>query len=204
VGESKNAALVREIREELNCTVEVVDWLTESVAVSATHVLHIAHAVLRGGEPRCQGDHDELRWLSAEELGEVSWLPADLDFLPAVAELLKPDWSTTAITTTPSVRGIVFEEADARLVLSQLLANGYSARIERERLAGEDDDEAHAWAVLTDAPTLMVEVLIDRFDGWLDAPEPDVSSSLPLKLPPLAPLPPFNLPSAPKRLKREP
>ena len=38
----------------------------------------------------------------------------------------------------------------------------------RERLAGEDDDEDHPWAVLTDAPALVLELLVDQYDGWLD------------------------------------
>ena len=38
----------------------------------------------------------------------------------------------------------------------------------RERFAGEDDDEDHPWTVLTDAPVVMVEVLVEEYDGWLD------------------------------------
>ena len=42
-----------------------------------------------------------------------------------------------------SVRGIFFGEDDARAVVARLLADGYDAHLERERLAGEDDDEDH-------------------------------------------------------------
>ena len=38
----------------------------------------------------------------------------------------------------------------------------------RERLAGEDDDEDHPWAVVTDAPAVVLELLVDQYDGWLD------------------------------------
>ena len=72
------------------------------------------------------------------------------------------------------VRAIFFEEDDAQAVVTRLRADGFEARAERERLAGEDDDEGHPWAVVTDAPTFMLEVLVDTHDGWLD--EDDGSS----------------------------
>ena len=88
------------------------------------------------------------------------------------------------------VRAIFFDEADARAVVVRLLADGFEARAERERLAGEDDDEGHPWAVVTDAPDFMVELMIDEYDGWLDT-GPEAPS-----------LPPLVLPTAPKRIKK--
>ncbi|CAI9409568.1 hypothetical protein [Nocardioides sp. T2.26MG-1] len=88
------------------------------------------------------------------------------------------------------MRGIFFDEDDARAVVARLVADGYDAQVERERLAGEDDDEDHPWAVLTDAPPFVLEVLVDRYDGWLDADEP-------------APAPaPLDLPTEPRKIKR--
>jgi hypothetical protein len=91
------------------------------------------------------------------------------------------------------VRAIFFEEDDARAVAARLLADGFEASVARERLAGEDDDEGHPWAVLSDAPDFMVELLVDEHDGWLDAD--DGAASAPS-------LPPLDLPAAPKRIKR--
>jgi len=71
------------------------------------------------------------------------------------------------------VRGIFFDPDDAESVAARLRADGYDARVVRERLAGEDDDEDHPWAVLTDAPQLALELLVDAHDGWLDLDEPD-------------------------------
>ena len=88
------------------------------------------------------------------------------------------------------MRGIFFDEDDARAVVARLAADGYDAHTERERLAGEDDDEDHPWAVLTDAPELVLELLVDRYDGWLDLGEE----------PP--PAPPLELPTAPRKIKR--
>jgi hypothetical protein len=95
------------------------------------------------------------------------------------------------------VRGIFFDEDDARAVVARLISDGFDAEIDRDRLAGEDDDEDHPWAVRTDAPAFALEMLVDAHDGWLDLEE-DTTPSVPLNLPPL------NLPAAPIRIKRPP
>jgi hypothetical protein len=89
------------------------------------------------------------------------------------------------------VRAIFFDEDDARAVVARLRADGFEASATRERLAGEDDDEGHPWAVVSDAPSFMLEVLVDTHDGWLDEGE-DATS----------PAPPLVLPTAPTRIKR--
>ena len=90
-----------------------------------------------------------------------------------------------------SARGIFFEEDDARAAVARLVADGYEASMTRERLAGEDDDEGHPWAVVTDAPDVVLELLVEAHDGWLDVETPDTAA-----------LPPLDLPRAPKRVKR--
>ena len=65
------------------------------------------------------------------------------------------------------VRAIFFDEDDALAVVARLRADGFEAQVERERLAGEDDDEDHPWAVLSDAPAFMLELLVDAHDGRL-------------------------------------
>ena len=45
-------------------------------------MLTVALAVLTGdGDPDPQ-EHDEIRWLTADELGDVDWLGPDRPFLP--------------------------------------------------------------------------------------------------------------------------
>jgi hypothetical protein len=95
------------------------------------------------------------------------------------------------------VRAIFFDEDDARAVVAELEREGWSAALSRERLAGEDDDEDHPWAVLSDAPAFMLEVLVDAHDGWLD--EDDGAGQAREQGAPSAPL---HLPTAPKRIKR--
>jgi len=88
------------------------------------------------------------------------------------------------------VRGILFDADAAHAVAARLRADGWDAVVERERLAGEDDDEDHPWAVTTDAPDVVLELLVDEHDGWFDADEPGPA------------LPPLVLPMQPKRIKR--
>jgi hypothetical protein len=88
------------------------------------------------------------------------------------------------------VRGIFFDEDTAREVAARLAGGGYDAHVARERLSGEDDDEDHPWAVLTDAPEFVLDLLVDEYDGWLDA-DPDVPAPSPL-----------DLPTGPRRIKR--
>ena len=92
-------------------------------------------------------------------------------------------------------RGIFFEEDDAAAVVGRLRSSGYDAHVERERLSGEDDDEDHPWAVTSDAPVPLLELLVEEHAGWLDL-EPDTAAG-----PTPAPAP-LDLPSAPRRIKR--
>lgn len=93
------------------------------------------------------------------------------------------------------MRAIFFDENHAAAVAARLRADGFEASVERERLAGEDDDEDHQLAVTTDAPAVMLEVLVDAYDGWLDEVAPSPSSLPPARTP-------LDLPTAPRRVNR--
>jgi hypothetical protein len=88
------------------------------------------------------------------------------------------------------MRGIFFASEDAEAVAAALRASGWAASVAREPFAGEDDAEDHPWAVLTDAPEPVLEVLTDDHDGWLDREDAP------------APAAPLELPTAPRRIKR--
>lgn len=118
---------------------------------------------------------------------------------PLGAGLLTPTGRDAAGWHDDGVRAIFFDEDDARAVVARLRADGFEARMERERLAGEDDDEDHPWAVVSDAPAFMLEVLVDTHDGWLDEePGEGLGTGAEHDGPP----PPLHLPTAPKRIKR--
>ena len=69
-----------------------------------------------------------------------------------------------------------------------LRREGFDAWTERESFAGEDDDEDHAWAVLSDAPGVRLELLVEEHDGWYD-PGPAAAPATPQ----------VSLPRAPRR-----
>lgn len=190
-GETLEAALAREIGEELGCLIEVGEWLAPVVPIGAAstedgYELRVAVCRVTAGEVR-PTEHDQIRWLAADELDEVDWLEPDRPFLEHVRRACRGTDSASAY-----VRAVFFEEADALSAEQQLLGDGWSAVRSRERLQGEDDDEDHPWVVETDAPGFIVELLVDEYDGWFDVADaaPDTS---------IAPEP---LPDAPKRIKK--
>jgi 8-oxo-dGTP diphosphatase len=86
-GEQETDALVRECHEELGVPVRVGARLGATVDGSIRLVLYAAR-LAAGPEPRPLEDHDELRWLGADDLDTVAWLPVDRELLPLVATLL--------------------------------------------------------------------------------------------------------------------
>ena len=89
-GETPESALAREVTEELGCRIEVVGWLAGRVTIDATHVLAVGLARLVDGEPD-PVEHDLVRWLAADELGEVDWLDSDRPFLAELRDTLLAD-----------------------------------------------------------------------------------------------------------------
>ena len=86
-GELPEAALVRELREELGVEAETVDRLPGSWPLKPPYELRVWTARLRPGSaaPQPLQDHDELRWLDPSEIWSVPWLPQDV---PAVRAAL--------------------------------------------------------------------------------------------------------------------
>jgi 8-oxo-dGTP diphosphatase len=85
--ETEPDALVRELAEELDVRVEVRDRVAEATDAGIRLVLY--RAELCDGEPAPRADHDALRWLAADELDDVEWLPIDRELLPPVRALLQ-------------------------------------------------------------------------------------------------------------------
>ena len=88
-GESLEEALRREIREELEVEVNVGDLIdTIEYDYPAFHLLMKCYAcTIAGGSPHLL-EHEAARWLSADQLDSVAWLPADITLIPKIAGML--------------------------------------------------------------------------------------------------------------------
>jgi len=86
-GENPDAAVIREVREELGCEIKVTGQLSGESTIRPGLVLRVATAALVDGEP-IPHEHDAVRWLGPEELGDVEWLNADVPFLTELRQIL--------------------------------------------------------------------------------------------------------------------
>jgi 8-oxo-dGTP diphosphatase len=85
--ESPEAALAREIEEELGVAVEIGPLLHRASTAVGSLVIDLScfHARPIGELPSSSTDHDELRWLPPEELRALDWAEPDI---PAVEFLV--------------------------------------------------------------------------------------------------------------------
>ena len=95
-GETHQQALVREIREELGCDIEVNNFVAEYLheyPEVRVH-LHTYYATVVAGVPSPQ-EHARLEWIPVEKLSELNWAPADL---PTVHTIIK-DFAQSKMST---------------------------------------------------------------------------------------------------------
>jgi 8-oxo-dGTP diphosphatase len=83
-GETDAAALTRELREELGVGVAVGARLGDDVALGTTMTLRAYLVTLTDGSAHPH-DHRALRWVHADQLPELAWVPADTAWLPNLA-----------------------------------------------------------------------------------------------------------------------
>lgn len=88
-GESPQVALLREIREELSIDI-TVDSLLKTIHYDypAFHLtMHCFLCSLLEEAPHLN-EHEAACWLDAASLDKVNWLPADLQLLPLLRQVL--------------------------------------------------------------------------------------------------------------------
>ena len=81
-GETLSEALIRECREELDITVAPRDVFMEVIHEYPDLTVHLTlfNAELPQGEPKPL-EHNALRWITAEEIEELTFCPADEEIL---------------------------------------------------------------------------------------------------------------------------
>jgi 8-oxo-dGTP diphosphatase len=87
VGESREEALVREIREELSVDIEVSEFLmTVEHSYPDFHLtMHVFKCILDQGEITLN-DHVALKWLSVYELDQLDWAAADITVVKSLMQ----------------------------------------------------------------------------------------------------------------------
>ena len=89
-GETPEQALIREIREELDTEISTGDLLTQVEYDYPEFHLSMGcyWCTVRSGHLTLK-EHEAARWLSLEELDDVSWLPADRAAVALIKQKLK-------------------------------------------------------------------------------------------------------------------
>lgn len=92
-GETPQAALIREVSEELGVAIVVGDALGTVPLAKPGWLMDVFSAQVTDGQPAVGEDHDALTWLGPQELYDVSWIPADLPVVDRIAAWM--GWPTT-------------------------------------------------------------------------------------------------------------
>ena len=87
-GETKEQALIRECREELDVTVLVEDIFMDVVHRYPDLTVHLTlfHAAIGEGTPQ-KLEHNDIRWITPGEIPNYPFCPADEEILKRIIEL---------------------------------------------------------------------------------------------------------------------
>ena len=77
--ETKEEALKRDIKEELNIEIEITNFALDLEYQYPTFYLKMScfDCIIKNGTPKLL-EHNDARWLSKDELDDVNWIPADI------------------------------------------------------------------------------------------------------------------------------
>ena len=89
-GETPEAALRRELHEELGVDVAVGPFVDRSLSdVGTTRIeLSCYAAQFTGEDPTTSSDHDAMQWVPLTELSSLQWAPGDVPLLEGLPERL--------------------------------------------------------------------------------------------------------------------
>ena len=81
-GESKEQALIRECKEELNITLNVGDVFMEVVHEYPDIIVHLTlfNATIAEGVPQ-KLEHNDIKWITPTEISNYNFCPADVALL---------------------------------------------------------------------------------------------------------------------------
>lgn len=87
--ESKEEALVREINEELGCTIKVLGPVDDTIYEYEKVIVRLETymAEILAGKPKAS-EHAEIKWMPIAQLHTLNWAPADI---PAIEKLLSDE-----------------------------------------------------------------------------------------------------------------
>lgn len=88
-GESKAEALIREIKEELGCVIEVFEQVEDTTYEYEKVIVRLETfmAKIIQGTPVLT-EHAEMKWVPRKALNALNWAPADI---PAIEKLLSDE-----------------------------------------------------------------------------------------------------------------
>lgn len=86
-GETKQEALIRECKEELNITVDVGEEFFDVVHQYPDILVHLTlfNATIAEGTPELL-EHCDLKWITPKEIPQYTFCPADKDILQKITE----------------------------------------------------------------------------------------------------------------------
>lgn len=89
IGETETDALIREIKEELDTDIEIIDYLDEASYDYSfgTVRLKVYTAKIISGDITLK-EHSDKKWLKADELNTLDWAPVDIPLLKALENQL--------------------------------------------------------------------------------------------------------------------
>ena len=87
MGETKEQALVRECREELDVTLTVGDIFMDVLHEYPDLTVHLTlfHASVAEGTPKMLEHHD-IRWITPAEIPQYDFCPADVEILQTIIQ----------------------------------------------------------------------------------------------------------------------